>query len=155
MKKYIFLFCTLKITWFVFGKAKRKRNYPSFISCCHYPSYLQYRFYSLLYCCLLAPKCSLIGFYSSKEISIVALFVSLTASIFLLSTSFRILFFSWSFSFSCSSISPLSSDFSEFYPRASKCLPHASQLQWKFARRLRNLATWWNLMSMSPSRTSW
>ena len=74
------------------------------------------------------PKCSLIGFYSSKEISIVALFVSLTASIFLLSTSFRILFFSWSFSFSCSSISPLSSDFSEFYPRASKCFPHASQL---------------------------
>ena len=39
------------------------------------------------------PKCSLIGFYSSKEISIVALFVSLNASIFLLSTSFRILFF--------------------------------------------------------------
>ena len=82
----------------------------------------------LLYCCLLAPKCSPIGFYSSKEISIVALFVSLTASIFLLSTSFRILFFSWSFSFSCSSISPLSSDFSEFYPRASKCFPHALQL---------------------------
>ena len=77
----------------MFGKAKRKRNYPSFISCCHYPSYLQYRFYSLLYCCLLAPKCSLIGFYSSKEISIVALFVSLTASIFLLSTSFRFFFF--------------------------------------------------------------
>ena len=32
-------------------------------------------------------------FYSCKEISIVALFVSLNASIFLLSTSFRILFF--------------------------------------------------------------
>ena len=32
-------------------------------------------------------------FYSSKEISIIALFVSLTASIFLLSTSFRFFFF--------------------------------------------------------------